>query len=201
MHCWLAPEHRATRYARRLRRCGLIALLLFVAATPTRATETSGFEIREVHTRLENGVYLLDAEADVEFSSDTIEALQSGVPLTIVFEMELMRQRPLMDERIASVSARYKLHMHALSGQFIVTDLATGATRNFRTYPEAIAELGRLRDFPLFDAALLDPNEQYRLRMRARLDIEALPSPMRLLAYFDSLWKLSSGWTYWNLQS
>ena len=180
-----------------------IALLLLCLLPPTpaaNASDAAGFEVRDVETRLVDGVYRLDADIDFDFSNESLEALHSGVPLTVMVEMEVLRERLLLDAGVVRVTARYQLHVHALSGQYIATDLATGATRSFRTYPEAVVALGRIRDFPLFDAALLERGESYRLRIRARLDVEALPSPMRLIAYFDSLWHLSSNWRSWELQ-
>ena len=199
MHCWPSPEPRLPSPTRLL--C-LLAVAVLACLQPLHAavaSDAAGFEVRDVRTRLDDGVYRLDAEVDFDFSDESLEALHSGVPLTVMVEMEVLRERPLLDARVAQVAARYSLHVHALSGHYVITDLATGATRSFRTYPEAIAELGRIRDFPLFDAALLEEGESYRLRIRASLDVEALPSPMRLVAYFDSLWQLSSNWRYWEL--
>ena len=174
--------------------------MLLLGVCLAHAADAPVFEIREVQTRLEAGVYRLDARADIEFDAATLEALQSGVPLTVIFDMEVMRERALMNERIAHVTARYRLEVHALSGQYVVSNTGTGTSRNFRTYPEALLDLGQLHDFPLFDAALLEPDEHYLLRVRARLDIEALPSPMRLVAYFDSLWRLPNSWSTWELR-
>lgn len=198
MHCWSVPEHRAKRPSRPLWRAGLALVLLLVALPPAIAAPV--FEVHEARTRLAKGVYLLDARADIALDADTIEALQSGVPLTIIVEMEVLRERAVVNERIARVTARYRLEVHALSGQYVVTDLAIGASRSFRSYDRAIEHLGHLRDFPLFDAALLQDDQRYVLRIRARLDIEALPSPMRLVAYFDSLWRLPGSWSDWELE-
>ena len=200
MHCWPSPEPPAPRPVRLVRFLVLAVLACVALPRAAPASEAAGFEVDEVQTRLVSGVYRLDAEVDFDFSNESLEALHSGVPLTVLVEMEVLRVRMLLDARVARVTARYRLHVHALTGHYVVTDLATGATSSFRTYPEAIETLGRIRDFPLFDAALLDARESYRLRMRASLDIEALPSPMRLLAYFDSLWHLSSNWRSWELE-
>ena len=64
-----------------------------------------------------------------------------------------------------------------------------------------MAGLSRIRDIPLIDEHLIDSDSAYTLRLRALLDIEALPSPMRPLAYFSSLWRLKSDWYEWPLES
>ena len=39
-----------------------------------------------------------------------------------------------------------------------------------------------------------------RVRVRAVLEIESLPTPLRLAAYFNPAWRLSSDWLSWPLQ-
>ena len=62
----------------------------------------------------------------------------------------------------------------------------------------AVEALGTIADFPLLDAYLLEGEKHYMLYVRARLDIEALPSPLRPLAYLSSLWRLESEWYRWQ---
>jgi Domain of unknown function (DUF4390) len=54
--------------------------------------------------------------------------------------------------------------------------------------------LGQVRDFPLIDAYLLEQDERYVLQLGAYLDIESLPTPLRVLAYLNPDWHLSSEW-------
>ena len=37
------------------------------------------------------------------------------------------------------------------------------------------------------------------VRLRGSLDIESLPTPVRLLAYFSSAWDMDSEWHQWGL--
>ena len=55
-------------------------------------------------------------------------------------------------------------------------------------------------DLPLIDANLLKPREKYTVRMRADIDIESLPTPVRLWAYLGSEWSLKSNWYQWSLK-
>jgi hypothetical protein len=60
--------------------------------------------------------------------------------------------------------------------------------------------VGQIEGFPLLDDQVLEPDTDYRVRIRASLDIESLPTPLRLLAYFRSAWRLTSEWSTWPLQ-
>lgn len=172
--------------------------MVFLFVAPVNADD---FEVKEAETHLVDGVYLLNTRLKTELGEDTLEALYNGVPLTIVMDIEIVKNRDLLwDERIASLQGRYQLQLHALSDHYILKNLNSGATRTFRNLDSAILGLGTISDFPMIDSYLLNPNQQYWVRVRARLDIEALPSPLRPLAYLRSLWDLDGDWYTWPIE-
>jgi hypothetical protein len=59
--------------------------------------------------------------------------------------------------------------------------------------------MGQITDFPMLDKGLLNPNERYEGALRARLDLDALPTPLRLFAYISDDWRLASEWRTWRL--
>jgi hypothetical protein len=59
--------------------------------------------------------------------------------------------------------------------------------------------LGELEGLDLLREASLDPDTEYEIQIRASLDIEELPLPLRPTAYLKPSWKLSSGWSKWPL--
>jgi hypothetical protein len=180
---------------------GLVGTLwiLVTAASLAEGTDT-GFRILRADTRLPNGVYRLDADIDLPLSEPVLEALRSGVALTLVLEMEVLRPRRYwFDEEVASLTQGYRLRYHALSRQFVVTNLNTGAQNNFGTRADALSYIGRLRNFPLIDDQLLAENESYLIRLRARLAVEELPPPLQLQARLSRDWQLTTGWYPWRL--
>ncbi|MCW8889796.1 MAG: DUF4390 domain-containing protein, partial [Sedimenticola sp.] len=88
----------------------------------------------------------------------------------------------------------------ALHGLYQVTDILSGTQQHYATRQAALTALGRLRDVQLIQADRLEQGERYRLSARARLDIEALPLPLRPMAYLSPSWNLSSEWSVWRLQ-
>ena len=176
-----------------------------LAMVPTGSTSASppqegpGFRIRDATVRLVDGAYVLDANVDYRFSPESLEAMESGVPITVLLEAAIERERPLLDERVASVRARQRIKKHALSEQYVVTDLRTGRARTFASFEEMSAGLGRITGLAMIDRRVLSDDQRYRLRVRVRLDVEALPSPLRPLAYVSSAWRLSSEWYVWPL--
>ena len=175
-----------------------LALALSVLAAPVHA---AGFFVHSATTHLVDRVFRLDAEIDYRFSEETLEALHNGVPLILNLDIQVVRQRTyLWNETIANLDQRYRLGYHALADQYLVTNLNSGARYNYSTLNAAIAALGHLTDLPLLDEDLINPAETYTGKLRARLDVERLPTPLRLLAYFSSAWSLSSSWYTWPIQ-
>jgi hypothetical protein len=114
--------------------------------------------------------------------------------------MQVLQINRVWDRNVATVKALYRIQSHALSRHYVVRDLSTGESTTYPSFDEMASRLGQIDGLPLLDDHVLEPNEQYRVRLRASLERESLPTPLRLLAYFNSSWRLSSDWTTWLLQ-
>ena len=181
---------------------GLAAALLalWVIAVSVPAHAAPGFKVRSATTELADGVHRLDARIDFDFSPEAIDAMENGVALTVAIQMQVLRLARLWDRPVAEVYARYRIQAHALSRQYLVKNLSTGETNTYRDFGEMSEHIGRLSQYPLLDDHLLEDDEAYRVRVRAILDLESLPTPLRLLAYLRSAWDLSSDWITWPLE-
>ncbi len=159
------------------------------------------FEIDSLSVRLRDGVYLFDARIDYEFSEAALEALDNGVPLYLDVQVEVRREDAWFWERSpVNRHLRYMIRFQPLSELFQVNDLEREVQENFATRQAAISALGELSDLKLIAADELVPEFSYQVRLRAALDIGALPLPMRPLAYLSPAWELSSDWRTWPLQ-
>jgi hypothetical protein len=164
------------------------------------AAQAQQFTVNQGKTELVDNVYQLDASLGYQFTPETLDALDNGVPLTLVLDIEVYRpRRYLWDEVIASLAQRYEIHYHALSDQYLLRHLNSGAQFTYPTLDSALASLGTVRNIPIIDAPLLEPGKHYMVRVRSRLDIDALPVPLQLIAYVSQDWWLSSGWYSWDL--
>lgn len=162
------------------------------------ARETS---ISSVRTLLADGVYRIGANVEFEFNETLHDALHNGVPLLIELRIEVLRQRRwLWAGLVAKIRQRFELQYHALSQRYVVSNYSTGVQRSFSTMNDALKYIGNVYDLPLIDANLLDPQQTYIVRMRADLDVESLPTPVRLWAYLGSAWSLKGDWYQWPLQ-
>ncbi|MEK6551575.1 MAG: DUF4390 domain-containing protein [Pseudomonadota bacterium] len=131
------------------------------------------------------------------------EAVNKGIPFEIVIEVRLYRERGLLwNETIGSWQRRRELRYHALSGQFLVREIGAKPEQqeSFATLPEAMRALVSLVELRLpLERELPADGYQYLARVRAWLDIESLPTPLRPRAYTSLDWHLGTGWGTWKV--
>lgn len=167
---------------------------------PGAALADDGFVVQEVLPLIKDGVYYLDTRIKYGLSDTALEALQNGVPLTIAVEFEVLKLRKwLWAETAYFLVKRLQLRYHALANLYQLVDLDDDGQTNFSTLNGALGVLGDIRDVATFDQKLLMTGASYKARVRVRLDVEALPLPLRPVAYVSSEWRLDSEWYYWQL--
>jgi hypothetical protein len=159
------------------------------------------FEVRSASTRQVGGVHTLDARLQLVLSSEALEALSSGVPLTIELRLEVIRiRRFVWDDAEAELALRYELQYRPLSQRYLVRNLNSGDQDSFATLYSALNNLGRVQGLPVIDDALLEYGKNYRVRLRAMLNTQQYSAPLRLLLFWRDEWQLQSEWFKWLLE-
>ena len=180
--------------------CQAVGSLCLLLGTANSAHAGNGFVIQQAEAELQNNVYHINANIDYSLSEEALSALKNGVPLIIKIDIAVLQERNWWwDKQIAQLEQSYLLIYHALSEKFIVHNLNTGTQENFSSLRTALATLGRIDKLPILDANLLEVDTNYLFQLHTLLDIEALPAPMRPLAYISTEWQLESDWYTWSL--
>lgn len=184
-----------------------LASCVFLAGPPVAAQDdgpdvgVGRFEVQAADVELDAGVYYLTARIDYRLSAEAREALLSGFPLTVRLEVEILTwRRYWTDTEAASLTQLYDLEYHALTERYIVRNRNSSDQSSFVSLYAALNFLGRIEHLPLIDAAVLDRGRRYDIRIRALLDKEQLPGPLRLIAFWRRDWSLGSDWHRWQLQ-
>ncbi len=198
------PSEHPVPGKRRLLGAGLIALALLITGTSYAQDEPGRpgyFEVRSASSGMVGGVHSLDARLQLILSSEALNALSSGVPLTIELQIEVIRERRFYwDDNAAQLAIRYQLEYRPLSQRYIVRNLNSGDQDSFSTLYSALNNLGRVQGLPIIDDALLDADSSYRMRLRALLQTQQYPAPLRLLFFWRDEWQLQSEWFEWSLE-
>ncbi len=181
----------------------LLTLLLLCAVTGVRAEEAApaaGIMVREAAALWVENHYLLDARIDYRLSAGLIEALENGVPLTFEVQAEALEDLfGLWRQSIASHSRFYRLEYHALSERYLTGRLDENTRTAHASLDAALDALGSVVRLPLVTRAEIKADTRYFIRLRTRLDVSSLPTPLRLTAYLNQAWRLQSEWRQWPL--
>lgn len=159
------------------------------------------FDVRSAVARLTDGVYFVDARIDYRLSDKALEALENGVALTMQLQIEVIRRRAFLpDALVAELKQDSTLSYEPLTERYVVRNLNSGQQSSYATLFSALNSLGRVTGLPVIDESLLDPDAEHRMRLRAVLDQDTLPGPLRLIAFWSSGFRLVSDWYGWTLK-
>jgi hypothetical protein len=176
----------------------LLVILYIMLSIPV--AKSVGFEVINASTRLEDGIYHLNAHVSYNFSKPALDALENGVPLTVELAMEVRRKRHwFWNQKVYTIRQRFRLEYHAISRQYLVNNLNSGERRSFPRMQTALDFIEKINDFPLIEQSLLSKNEMYQGALRIVLDTELLPAPLHLFTYLSNDWQLNSQWYIWPL--
>ena len=130
-------------------------------------------------------------------STEAEAALRSGLTLFVEMQMRVTRQRRWWpDAEVVDVKQGFYVSYHVLSERFVVRSRNSGQQESYPSLSAALANVGQVRDFPLIDATLLGDEGIYYASLRAVLDEDRLPNPLRLLAFWQDDFSLESEFPY-----
>lgn len=173
---------------------GLWPLLPLLMALGAQAAEIGA---RNPRLSLGDEGYVLAADFSIEINARLEEAVTKGVVLFFVVDFELTRPRWYwFDEKVVVRSQTYRLSYHALTRQY---RLSSGVLhQNFQALEEALRTLARLRNWTVFDPAILKADETYLASLRLRLDLSQMPKTFQVSALSTRDWDLASDWLRWS---
>lgn len=157
--------------------------------------------IKQASIFLQNDSYVLSADIHYQLSAKATEALQNGVPLFWNLRVRVLQQRAIVwDKTLADKELRYRLQYHALLNMYRVRNEGNGAVYNFSTLSAALDLMSTIRDFRVLEKSDLAAEKNYRYAVKIDFVRDALPLPLRPMAYIDPQWYLSSDWSLWPLK-
>jgi hypothetical protein len=181
--------------------CYSLLYCFFVWLLPVSGfASTSSVEVKNAGIILQGDSYVLSADIDYQLSARAKEALQNGVPLFWILQVKLQQHRDYFwDKTLVSRSIRYRIQYHALLNMYRVRIENGGEMYNFSTLAAALSMMSAVRDLRIIDKAGIVPGKRYFAGIQVKLDRDALPLPLRPIAYTNPQWYLSSDWYVWSL--
>ena len=159
------------------------------------------FDVRSAKSVLIDQTHVLDARLQLFLSDEALNALNSGVPLTIELNIEFIRVRRFMpDDKEIELSFQFELEYKPLSQRYIVRDTVNDTQDSYATLFSALNRLGRIQNLFLVNDNELSNDSNYRMRLQALLSTKQYSAPLRMLFFWRSQWDIKSEWYEWQLQ-
>lgn len=144
----------------------------------------------------------INVKCDVQYGvHEEVEiALINGIGMIFTLDVEVRRERNYwFDPLITSVSKSFKIKYHALSEQYVVSEIGEHAERSFPDLYSAFYNREHISEIDLLSINELDIDKKYYVRAKAQLVTDELPLPLRVKSYFSKDWRPSSGWSKWPI--
>ncbi len=169
-------------------------VLLFALLSPM-ASQAADYKILNQTCRSSEEAFVLDANIDYNFSDKVIEALQNGVPITLELHLQVRKKGAwLWEKDLLDTRLRYQIRYHALASVYQVVDLQNDSQESFVTREIAITALGDIQSMPVIRHDQMENGKIYTVSLKTSLDVDALPLPLRPIAYLSPSWNQSSEW-------
>ncbi len=193
------PRYTVAGFSRILLTTVLFALPYILQA---QVKDQANVAIEIVHTDMDDKNWHLSTQGTLILNKPQYYALMGGIDLTFIYDIEINEEHQyLWDRRVANLQIKRELSLHSLSNQFIVRDSYSKQLESFLTLELALGFITKLDNVALEKNKNYQDDFKYQGRLRLYLDIESLPIPMRLPAYINKEWSLSSNWLSWDVGS
>ena len=178
-----------------------IALLWLGGTLALDAQAADGrFEIRNAFAQPVDGVWQLSAIVDLSLSDAAFDALAEGIPLTLVLDIVVTRERRFLpDEDVAELQQRWRLEYDALSERYVVVNLNSRAQATYPSLAEALDDLSRIDALPLIDEDLLVAGSRHDVSLQASVEIGGISTAVKMLVFWRE-WSRSTEWYTWSIR-
>ncbi|MEO6268671.1 MAG: DUF4390 domain-containing protein [Lautropia sp.] len=178
------------------RRSFLAALGCAVLLTwmrPAQSSSTIDVEQARLEILRPEDQVLLSAEFTLSLTETLRDAVNRGLALYFVIELQIQRGRWYwFDEDVVTTQMEWRLSYHALTRQFRVA--ADGRSESFGALEEALAAMSSIKGWRVAPLSRFDTRSVYQVWVRMKLDTTRLPKPFQMTALTDSDWNPQSEW-------
>jgi hypothetical protein len=132
------------------------------------------------------------------FHQELMEAIESGIPITITYYMKLYRKRGLwLDQEVLSKSIKHIVKYDALKKQYRVSKIngLFSSIKVTKHEPTMVRWMSEIEGQPLIPFHLLQPDEEYYVKVMADLKAVKSPFPLSHIPFLASLWDTGTPWT------
>jgi hypothetical protein len=177
--------------------CSVLPPLLAMLASPAWGQQhrPTLHELALTHTDQEVLLYL---HLKGGFHQDLLEAIESGIPITVTYYMKLYRKRGLwFDEEVLSKTIKHMVKYDALKKQYRVSEIngLFSSIKVTKHEPTMVRWMSEIEGQPLIPFHLLQSGEEYYVKAMADLKAVKSPFPLSHIPFLAGLWDMGTPWT------
>lgn len=147
--------------------------------------------LNNAEVRVEDEEVLVNIDFALSLNATLEEALQRGIPLYFLLEVDIQRPRWYwFDEKVLQHTTQYRVSYQPLTRKYRV---ASGLlSQTFDSLEEVERLIGRVNARAIARASDLEKGSRYDVVVRLRLDQNQLPKPFQVNALASREWQLAS---------
>jgi hypothetical protein len=170
-----------------------LALIILLLTGTAFAEEPRLENIIVTNTRDNLLLYLTAKNA---FPEKIVEAIQSGVPTTFTFYINLYRVRGLwLDKKVTDIQLSHTLKYDNLKKEYIITRSWEGKhPQTVKSLIEAKRLMSEVDSLEIVPLEKLEKGLQYQIRAKAELDRMTLKFYLHYVLFFLSFWDVETDW-------
>ncbi len=172
----------------------VIFLLLFIQ--PVWAGEQKDPDLKDIIITTSKSHLILFATVKNGFTSDMLEGMRNGLPVTFTFHIELDKIRTAwFDSTLVETTVTHRLKYDSIKQEYGITfSEKNGQIVTTRSLKEAKQLMAELNGFPLIARNKLIADASYALKIKATLAETTLPLGIHYILPFTSLWDVETDW-------
>jgi Domain of unknown function (DUF4390) len=170
---------------------GILFLLILIFPLPAFCQKAF---IKDIQVKRGDEVWKVSFVVENCFTEKIEEAIQSGIPTTFTFYINLHQKRWWKDRKLASVEFRHTVQYHPIQKVYQIKLGEDHASLAASRLGEAKKLMSRVTEFKIQPSSPFEPGVPAYFRIKAELDPVRLPLHLEYLFFFVSLWDFETDW-------
>ena len=174
----------------------LLNMLVLTKVEGSASEQLSGPHFTDIIVTTSDTHLLFFGELKNSLTPQMIEGLHSGIPLNFAFfaELEWVHSN-WPDKEITSIEFNHSLTYDTLKQLYTIeTEELSKKNHTVKTLEEALPLINEINGLKIVELEELEPDQTYRLRVKADLNKKTLPFNLRRVVPFVSWWDLNTDW-------
>ncbi len=177
---------------------GLIALTWLSLSFLVVPVVSANPEVANIGVGTKGNYIVMDAILTEGIEGKILEAIESGVPMTITFQIELRKQSSFwVDSLVRANTVSHTVHFDSLKKVYRFSEMGKHVKRTIITRKKDRYQklMQTLKNIPIAPTYQLDPGEKYYVRVKADLEMDRFWFPFNYLFFFVPFNDYETSWS------